>query len=346
MRDLLALHAELCAAAPPLPATLVRWLIRFQFDGVQDFFNPDVTAYADALGPAGLRRFRAELDRIAAELPPKPDEAAERASWQERLVDPERYDAISRDRVVRFALQHNEQRLAVAERDVSAIIATYGDDQTRAYPLHDVAKALVEIGETEQGIEFARRAARHDDGWQAERAGHYWCELLTEHHGDQALAARREVFDRWPSQTNAALLHRAAGDRWSDYAAHVLAELERRPDDYVSFLLNPLGDASLAWAEAHRLQLGRPNLWTRLVDAYQQVDPDAVIPILRELIEADLEVADVRNYRSAARRLTQLRRISARAGQREEAAAYVAALRQQHRNRPRFLSELTRAGHR
>lgn len=346
VRDLLALHAELCVAAPPPPATLVRWLIRFQFDGVQDFFNPDVAAYVDALGPSGLRRFRAELDRIAAELPPKPEERAERASWQEHLADPERYDAISHDRTVRFALQHNEQRLAVAERDVPAIIAAYGDDQTRAYRLHDVAKALVEIGETEQGIGFARRAARHEDGWQAERAGHYWCELLAEHHGDQALDALREVFDRWPSRTNAARLHRAAGDRWSEYATHVLAELQRRPDDYVSFLLDPLGDTSLAWAEAHRLQLGRPDLWTRLVDAHQQVDPAAVVPILRELIEADLEVADVRNYRSAARRLTQLRRISATVGRREEAEAYVAVLRQQHRNRPRFLSELTRAGHR
>ena len=346
VRELLDLHAELCVATPPPPATLVRWLIRFQFDGVQDFFNPDVAAYADALGPAGLRRFGAELDRIAAELPPEPDEVAERATWQERLADPERYDLLIQQRTVRFTLEHNEQRLAVAERDVPAIIATYGGDQTRAYRVHDVAKALVEIGEVERGIEFARRACAHEDGWQAEQAGHYWCELLAQHHPSQALAARQQVFDRWPSQSNATQLYRAAGDQWPEYSEHVLAELQHRPEDYVSFLLEPLGDASLAWAEAHRLKLGRPDLWTRLVDAYQQVDPAAVLPILRELIEADLTVADVRNYRSAARRLTQLRRISTKAGQREQAGAYVAALRQQHRNRPRFLTELTRAGHR
>ncbi|MCU1672788.1 MAG: uncharacterized protein JWN77_901, partial [Frankiales bacterium] len=58
VRRLLVLHPQVAAAARPPAARLVEWLLDFQLDGRQDFFDVDVVAYAPALGPAGVERYR------------------------------------------------------------------------------------------------------------------------------------------------------------------------------------------------------------------------------------------------------------------------------------------------
>jgi hypothetical protein len=342
--QLLGLHAELCAADPPPPAKLVRWLISLQFDGTQDFFEPDIVRYADALGPDGIRRYRRELDRIAEQLPPEPSAEEERSVLLDHTSDRGRREELSRARHARFLLRHNAQRLAVAERDVDQIIAQYGGDQTRAYRLHDVAKALAEIGEVNRAIDFARRATLLESSHQGQQAGSYWCNLLAEHRPEKLLAARRTVFDRWPSSSNATYLFRAAESSWPELEPSVLTRLADRPYDYVVFVLLTLEDVPRAWTAAHDLGLAEEQLWTRLVEAYEATDPAAVVPVLRRLVESDLSVADARNYRTAARRLRRLRDLSAGLGRAEEAQGYVDELRQRHRNRPRFLTELDRAG--
>lgn len=95
VRDLLNLHAQFCAAAAPVPAAkLVAGLIKFQFNGVQDFFEPDIVRYVDALGPTGLDRYRRELATIAEGLPPEPREEENRAAFALRNYD--RYESLSR----------------------------------------------------------------------------------------------------------------------------------------------------------------------------------------------------------------------------------------------------------
>jgi Protein of unknown function (DUF2867) len=68
--ELLSLRAELCNAEPPKPAALVEWLIGFRFGGTQDFFEPDIAHYTDALGPRGLFLLGQRLDALEAALPP------------------------------------------------------------------------------------------------------------------------------------------------------------------------------------------------------------------------------------------------------------------------------------
>lgn len=313
VRDLLNLHAQFCAAAAPVPAAkLDAWLIKFQFNGVQDFFEPDIVRYVDALGPTGLDRYRRELATIAEGLPPEPSEEEKRPAFALRNYD--RYESLSRHSHTRFLLELNAQRLAVTAHDVDTIIELYGGDQTRSYRLHEVAKALTEIGEVDRAIDFAQQATLLEEDHQAEHAALYWCEVLAAHRPAEVLAARQVVFDRWPASSNATRLHQSAGKAWPDLQHHVLARLSARPYDYVSFLLHTLKDVRSAWSEAHRLELDSDDVWTRLVNAYSDVDPAAVVPVLHRLIESDLRVADVRSYRSAARRLTLLRTISARTG--------------------------------
>ena len=72
VRRLLSLHPQLAAQAQPPVVRLVDWLIAFQFDGKQDFFEIDPVAYAPALGDIGLKRYRDQLQRLRDELGPGP----------------------------------------------------------------------------------------------------------------------------------------------------------------------------------------------------------------------------------------------------------------------------------
>lgn len=241
-------------------------------------------------------------------------------------------------------LQYNAERLAVAHRDVARFIETHAGDQSRSYKLHNTAKALAEIGETGLAIDWAKRGALLETGHQGEAAGDFWCALLHGHRPGEEVAARRTVFERWPSFVQASRLHDASvpTGAWPAMQEEVLAALAVRPDDYVQFLLETLQDVPLAWAEAHRVGLDRGDLWEKLVDAYQVHDPAAVLSVLGNLIVGGLAVADARNYRIATARLRKHRTISITAGYPGATATLLASIREQHRNRPRLLRELDR----
>ncbi|WP_434616049.1 hypothetical protein [Arthrobacter sp. A5] len=55
VRGLLKLHARSCTQAPPTPAKLVQWMIRFQFLDDQEFFEIDPVDYA--VGSSGGGRW-------------------------------------------------------------------------------------------------------------------------------------------------------------------------------------------------------------------------------------------------------------------------------------------------
>ena len=318
--QLLALHVELCTQDPPPAKKLVDWLIDFQFDGSQDFFTPDVAAYADALGTPGLTLFETRLRDIQNRLPV----------------------TIGEPDLGRLQVRHNLRRLAVARRDPEAVIDSF-DDLSRSYQLHDAAKALVEIGAIDLALEYAKRGGGRADGWQAQKCAHYWCELLAEHRShDDEVDARRWVFERWSTASNALTLARTMGDGWESVAEDAYARLASRSiRDLIETFLG-LGLDERAWLSAQGEVLD-PGLWTRLVAVREVRDPVSVLPVLRHLIDSDLEVADARNYKSAAKRLKQLRQAMAAAGVGDDFAAIVAELRERHKRRPRFLEELRKA---
>jgi hypothetical protein len=318
---LLDLHAELCRLDPPPTRKLVDWLIDFQFDGSQDFFTPDIAAYADALGETGLNHIGARLHGMQDQFGPP---------TQDFNSDHHR-------------VRHNLQRLAVARRDPQGVIDSFGE-LVRSYRLHDLAKALMEIDAIDLAIIFAQRGATIEDGWQAEKCALYWSELLAQHR-DHAheIDARRQIFERWPTASNALSLARAMGDDWESIAEDAYARLLTRSiRDLIETLLG-LGLDDRAWnsAQGHALDA---QLWGRLVVVREKTDPASVLPILRQLIANDLEVADARNYKSAARRLKQLRRAMVAAGAQGDFDGIVSELREQHKRRPRLMEELLRAG--
>jgi uncharacterized Zn finger protein len=81
-----------------------------------------------------------------------------------------------------------------------------------------------------------------------------------------------------------------------------------------------------------------------LTDAYEQVDPLGVLPVMRDLVIADLRDADARGYRQAARRLRRMRTLAADTDRAAEVDDLIGALREEHRRRPRLQREFDQAG--
>jgi hypothetical protein len=343
IHELLDLHAYLAPKARPAPAKLVGWMIKFQFDGRQDFFYLDVAQYASALGPRGLKLYRAKLAEIADGLGPSLPEEKKRALWADPTKRGAWEAALSDDRV-RHVLDHNARRLAVVDRDVQAIIATHVRDRRVAAWLQEAAEALEEIGESDLAIEWAKRATDFDDGRQAAKAAGYWCDLLARHRPDDELVARLEVFRRWPSSSTAGQLHRAAGTAWPAHRDEVLDTLAKSPRDAVIFAMDHLGDVVLAWTLAHNLGLIDKQTWGRLADAYETLDPIGVLPVLTGLVRADLVDTDARAYKHAARRLRRMRRLAAGTDKATKVDDLIASLREEYRRRPRLQQEFDQVG--
>lgn len=328
-RRLLSLHPKAAAAAQVPPGRLADWMLRFQFDGDVDFFDLDPVAYAPALGDKGIAAYRSRLDDMRAQLGPEP-------SAPQRFTVPDRHE--------RWVLEWNDRRLAVLDRDVEAIIRTHARDRKVAAWFQDTAQAFAEIGDVARAIEWARSAMDVGPRHQSLSAAEYWCSLLAEHRPEELLGARVTVFRRWPSSTTAARLYRVTGDEWPSYREEVLDILSASPPDAVTFALSTLEDPALGWQLAHTLTLTDDQAWNDLAAAYEQVDPLAVLPVHRRLVEEELVHASARHYRVAARRLVRMRQLAAGSNRAGEVDDFVAQLRDTHRRRPRLQREFDRAG--
>lgn len=328
-RRLLALHPEVASRAGVAPPKLVDWMIGFQFDGEVDYFELDPVAYAPALGPDGLAHYRSRLEEKARELGPLPPRV-------ERWAAPNAH--------ARFVLEWNERRLAVLDRDVDAIIRTHARDRRVAAWMEEVAKALEEIGEIELAIDWAKQAVDFDRGHQALKASDRWCRLLGEHRPEDLVEVRVHVFRTWPSSTSAARLFADAGASWPAYRDEVMASLSASPRDAVLFALLSLEEVSYAWELAHDLGLRAADVCVRLVEAYERLEPLAVLPVLAELADNELTEAGAQHYQTAARYLRRMRELASGTSKEAEVDELIARVRETHRRRPRLQQEFDRAG--
>ena len=123
----------------------------------------------------------------------------------------------------------------------------------------------------------------------------------------------------------------------------MLATLAARPDQAVLFALGTLKDPRLAWDQAVALRLDDDHTWAELAKAYERIDPLAVLPVHRRLVEHELVNAGAQHYRLAARRLAKMRTLAAGTDQADVVDTFIAALRDTHRRRPRLQQEFDRA---
>ncbi len=123
-----------------------------------------------------------------------------------------------------------------------------------------------------------------------------------------------------------------------------MARLASHLRDVVLFAQLSLNDIPYAWALAHELGLDDDRIWSDLANAYEKIDPLAVLPVYSGLVERELAGADARNYRIAARRLTKTRALAAGSPEAAAVDELIAELRDKHRRRPRLQREFDCAG--
>ena len=247
-------------------------------------------AYAPTLSPNGMTAYREQLDQQRESLGPRPTGLGSGHDW--------------------FVIDWNEQRLAVLDQDVQAMIRTHARGRRVAGWLQDTAEAFAEIGRFDLAIEWAHDATYLGRDHQSMTACDYWCRLLAEHRPEELFDARLQVFLRWPTRGTASGLLEAAGDRWDTDELEAQQALASRPWEAVAFSLLTLQDVTLARNQAHDLDLNDARLWDELIKAYVKTDPAAVIPVLQRRVTELLVNADARNYKAGARNLKKMRRLA------------------------------------
>lgn len=121
LRQLRAAHARaVCGLGDTLPAEerrrIAEWLVKYRYGGKQDFFDPDIVSYAPGLGDVGVARYRSALA-------------------DQHLGRHGRYP---------------EERLAVLDGDLVAIVAAHGGEPANARSAEGIVEDLLEAGLVEE----------------------------------------------------------------------------------------------------------------------------------------------------------------------------------------------------
>ncbi|MEZ5323369.1 MAG: hypothetical protein R2698_15090 [Microthrixaceae bacterium] len=332
-RDVLDLHRRACAAGVADPPKLAKWMVKFAFED-QDFFEVDPVAYADALGDKGLAVYRREVAKRS-----DPADAPEGRS--ETLHD--FYGGFPS-----FAAKYAAERLAIIDRDVDRLVELLGDDLSSPHQFQRVAEAMVELGDTDEALVWARRGIAETSGWQVAKLYDLAAELLAEANDlDQVMELRRHHHERMPSATTYARLKAASAavGAWEievDRARSVLAE--RDPAGYIDALLAD-GDADEAWTLAENGDREiQPAQWLRLAEAREPTSPSDAMAVYLRLADELLVQADKRAYRHAIRHLKAARRAATAGDRADEFTEHLGGLRERNRRRPSLMAMLDKAG--
>lgn len=322
VHELLDAHAEAARTAQPSlgqqeQTRLVTWLLEYRYGGEQDFFDPDIVAYAPALSAESLAQYRASISSL----------------------DLGSYG--------RYPLA----RLAVLDGDRDAIIAAAGGEPWNVLVAARLVRDLEEAGLHDDAVEYARRGLRVDDrGWDPELVTFLVDDALARGDHVQAVDERRDWFVRFPHAFSFNLLRETAQqvDVWEQERHSAEERLAEHAPTAFTRHLTEEGRDEEAWRFAsERLDpADHVDVWQQLCERRAHTRPADTLPIYRELITAVLTVTDKRNYRAAAQTLQIMRTAADDAGPRARAEfdVFMAETAERNRRRPKCLEAFTRAG--
>lgn len=332
-RDVLDLHRLACAAGVADPQKLAKWMVRFAFED-QDFFAIDPVAYADALGEKGLAVYRREVAKRSESADTPDDRPETLRSFYGGFPS--------------FAAKYAAERLAIIDRDVERLVELLGSDLTSPHQFQRVAEAMVELGQVDDALRWARRGIAETSGWQVAKLYDLAVDLLADaDEHDEVVELRRHHHERTPSISTYTKLQSAANaiDAWDTEEARardVLAQRDRT--GYIDALLAD-GDPDDAWAVAvtgdHEIQASQ---WLRLAQAREPTAPADAMAVYLRLADDMLVRADKRAYRDAVGHLKAARRAATAADRPAEFADHLTGLRERNRRRPSFMAMLDKAG--
>ena len=328
LRTLMALYARACCSAPPDAGRLATWLVSMQLDG-PGWPAIELKEFAEALGQHGL----AEVARLTEER----GVTADPDSWTAR------------------GIKDLREQLAAVSGDIDAHVAVLAEDLRGAHRYGEIVAVLRAAGRDDDAEQWARKGlAEHASGFQTDRLRDQLVDLLLDGGaGAEAVAVRREIYERRPIHQDYLALRHAAqqAGNWADlngWALDLLRDRAHAEQWYVRELISVLVSENLldeAWAAAMADPGQVPeSQWFQLIEVREQDHPADVIRPYQDLIEIGLDRAsDKYRYPKAVKTIRRLRDSYQRAGDEAGFTAYVADLRQRHRRKTSFIAKLDKA---
>lgn len=343
------------SSTPPLTVAeqkrLVKWIVKYRYHGEQDFFDPDIVAYAPGLSEASIAQYRTAIETLD-------------------LGDYGRYPLT---------------RLAVLRGDRDEIVAANGGEPHNELVAERLVNDLTEAGLRDHALHYARLGVEMAGrGWHTQLI-----DLLVDDALDrgatsaaalgESVQLRRDWFARFPSAQSFNALHTTAlrVGVWDDERAAAEAVLaDHSPNDFTRYLLSARPDEAWEYALQHLplrvseqkieippdasparramlTALQRPQhtlldrqLWSDLCKQRESGHPADALPVYRALIDEVLVETDKRNYREAAKLLTRMRSVADQAGGSAPAefAQFLADTADRNRRRPTCIAAFKRAG--
>lgn len=293
---------------------------------------PDLTTFAPALGAVGMARLQKMAERKLEALPPP-------AGRYDEL----QYERRSAERLLERVLRASGDIDAVISRRTAALKT--GNDYLR------LAQLCAEHGRDRQATEWLERGIKTDPGETRLHDA-----LAERYHRDglveDALALRRQVFERQPTEAHFAALRQLAitctdwpALRDALYAGlqHSRFEHDSVIDMTVRFMLvdgDIDGAKTLAFAKKVNL-----HTWAALLEAIESQYPDLAARIVRMLIDSNLERSYNSDYKATFRLLERLKVLAAcDSTAAETCAACIADLRQTQGRKRKLMSFLDSLG--
>lgn len=309
-------HARACAAAPPEPAELAQWLLGIQLDG-PGWPALAVADYADALGEAGMRLYREEVESRWQALP-APDRSNGHRPW---------------------AVTHMMEELATLD-GADALVAVLATNLSSPWQYVRIVSALAGERRHADALEWAERGLReHENAWSDQRLVDAAVEQnLALDQLAEAVEVRQRALRARPTFDRYRQLRELGGDG----VDHVRARGLLRGAELVRALLAD-GEHDLAWDAAQDVQCSAA-LWQELAERRAAGHPLDAAAVFRRLAAGRIEHRNNDGYAAAATLIARVGQLYERAGQAGTFAHYLDDVKIEHRRKRNFMAALAAEG--
>ena len=334
------LHLKACAMARPDPTGLAERLFRLETTLPFGLCSFDATTYRDALGPAGLRRYRELAEAAWHKLKPQDAKGG--------------YDSH------RAAITHIMERLAEADGNVNELVAIKSQDLSSGYSYLDIAEIWAKARQPDKALEWAERGLNaFPDRPDSRLRDFLVAAYLKRKRNDEALQLTWIQFEERPSLEHYKKLHAVANklgvwlvqrERSLAMVAEVIAREASATSKWKPKPSEPNysrrveialweNDLDAAWVALHQGACDRGLLIT-LAGLLESSRPDDAVSLYRRVVPSIVEQTNNNAYEEAIKLIRKTGALMKAQKQSPQFGDYLAELRLQFKPKRNFIKLL------